>query len=380
MRTGRRVAVVLLLTILVALAGCGSSNKPQICPLNTVGCGCNGTSKGIPCRAPAYVYADGLNQQISIFPVDLSTNGLGTPTSVTGPSTSLGMAAMNNAFLYASAPSSGISGSSGINAWSINPTTGALTPVPGSPFSLGPLSLAAGLAADGAANTLYVADAGRIDVLKADSIGALTPITGSPFTTGTSLFLAIDPQDRFLFAADVTPPGNLLAYTIDAATGALTVVPGSPFPMGTTSTLFLGIAVDPLGKYVYVVAEGSNQLAAFSIASNGVLTPVPGSPFTTGNMPMAVAAGNGFVYVTNAGDGTVSGYKVDSSTGALAPIAGSPFALDLGVLTTDSAGNFLYSAGVGGMMAFKIDATSGALTQIGNAITFPGAAVLTYVQ
>jgi Tn3 transposase DDE domain len=41
-----------------------------------------------------------------------------------------------------------------------------------------------------------------------------------------------------------------------------------------------------------------------------------------------------FVYVANSGDGTVSGYTVDSNTGALAPINGSPFTSGSGPSST----------------------------------------------
>jgi 6-phosphogluconolactonase (cycloisomerase 2 family) len=64
----------------------------------------------------------------------------------------------------------------------------------------------------------------------------------------------------------------------------------------------------------------------------------------------------------------------------LTPLAGSPFAIRAGALTTNSSGSFLYTAGSDGMMAFKIDATSGILTQVGSAIPFAGATVLSFVQ
>jgi hypothetical protein len=61
------------------------------------------------------------------------------------------MAALGNQFLYVSNPQLTLGGASSIDAWSINLGSGALTTVSGSPFSLGPLSLAAGLAADSSA-------------------------------------------------------------------------------------------------------------------------------------------------------------------------------------------------------------------------------------
>ena len=45
----------------------------------------------------------------------------------------------------------------------------------------------------------------------------------------------------------------------------------------------MGIAVDPTGKFLYVVNGGSSTVSAYTInASTGALTPVSGSPFDTG--------------------------------------------------------------------------------------------------
>jgi len=371
---------VCVIACAIGLTGCGSSNNTVVCPLtsNSSKCGCGVNPTSTACLAPAFVYADGLNQQVFTFPVDLTTNQLETPTSVAGPSESLGMAAINNQFLYASNPGGG---TASIDAWSINQTTGALATVPGSPFSLGSLSVAAGLAADDTTGTLYVADVGRIDVLKADNTtGALTAIAGSPFAAeGVGLFLTSDPLAHFLFATGTSSAGYVLAYTIDPISGALTPVPGSPFPTNFNNSLVTGIAVDSLSRFVYLLSQGGNQMAGFSIGDNGALTAVPGSPFSTGSAPLAVIALQNFVYVSNAGDGTVSCYSIDSTTGALTPCAGSPFAIPAGTFTT-GFGTFLYSSGAGGMMTFSIDSSSGALTQLGTTIMFPGATVLTYVQ
>ena len=377
--------MLLVAVCLIVLAGCGTNNNgTQICPLNsnagTSVCNC-GTS--LACRAPAYVYANGIDGNIYTFPVDLNTGGLGTPTSITGVSNSLGMAALNNQFLYVSNPAATAGGTSSINAWSINSGTGTLTSIAGSPFPLGPISLSLGLSTDNTTQTLYVADAAKIDVLKADVNGALTEIAGSPFPTFSGLFLATDSQNRYLFATNDFPPAGVEAFTINSSTGALTLVPGAPFAIGggVGSALQVGIAVDPTGSFVYTVLESTNQVAAFSISSpSGMLTPVPGSPFVCGKTPIAVVAVGHFLYVSNAGDGTLSGYSIDSSSGVLTPLASSPFAIRTGAMTIDPSGSFLFTSGAGGMLTFSINSTSGTLTQVGSLIPFAGATALAYVQ
>ena len=123
--------IVISLVGLLALGGCGT-NGTRVCTLS--GC-CGPTSDA--CVVPQFLYGNGLNGQISIFPIVNGTGIPGTPTSVSGPANSLGMAALNNQFLYASNPASPVGGTSSIDAWAISPGTGTLTPLPGSPFSQG---------------------------------------------------------------------------------------------------------------------------------------------------------------------------------------------------------------------------------------------------
>ncbi len=374
------IALSLILTSLLAvlaLGGCGISNS-TICPLT--GC-CGPTSDA--CAAPQYLFALGLNGQVSAFPINGATGLPGSPITTFGPTNSLGMAVMNNQFLYASNPQFPL-GSSSIDAWSINLGTGALTTVPGNPFSLGPLSLGEGLAVDNTAQVLYVGDAGKIDALKADANGVLTTVIGSPFPAGTNLYLTVDPQDRFVFASDDTPPGNVLAFTIDGSTGALSAVAGSPFatiPGYVGNTQPGQIVVDSTGNFVYTVLTATNQIAAFKITSpSGALTAVTGAPFPAGNRPIALATVNIFLYVSNASDGTISGYTIDPTTGALTALAGSPFPISAGTLATSLDGAFLYTTGPNGLTTFSINPQTGALTQVGTPIPYGGATVLTFVQ
>jgi 6-phosphogluconolactonase (cycloisomerase 2 family) len=229
---------------------------------------------------------------------------------------------------------------------------------------------------------LYVADAGKIDALQANTTtGGLTAIPQSPFPSGANLFLAIDPTDQFLFASVADPPGGVAAFTIDSITGALTAVAGSPFRADPNSTVQPGeIVVDPSGKFVYVTLVQSGQVAGFSITTpSGALTPVPGSPFPAGNGPLSLTAANEFLYVSNAMDGTLSGYAIDSATGILTALADSPFPIRAGAITSDTFGAFLFVSGTGGMTSFKVDVTSGALAQVGAPVPYAGATVLTYV-
>lgn len=372
-----RLAVVLpfILFLPLVLAGCGSSSHGILCPSSAATtCTCG----PCPVQPASYVYATGLSGQIAAFPVDAATGALGTPSTSAGPSASLGIAAINNTLLYASESESNGS----IDAWTIDQNTGALSSVPGSPFTLGAFALPSGLvAAGGVGPFLYVADVAKIDAFEVESTGMLVAVPGSPFAAGIDLYLTVDPGDRFLFAANDGPPASILGFSIDPGSGALTPVPGASFPVSSseTSPIQLGqIVVDVTGKFVYVPLTFSNEVVAFSIAASGALTAVPGSPFSAGTNPLSMATAKDFLYVSNAMG--ISGFSIDGSNGTLTPLAGSPFPIHVGPLTTDSSGSHLYAASAAGMLSFRIDPNTGALAQIGSTTAFTKATVLAYVQ
>jgi 6-phosphogluconolactonase len=105
--------------------------------------------------------------------------------------------------------------------------------------------------------------------------------------------VAMDPLGRFVYVVNVST-GNFSAsgisvYRIAANNGALTPVAGSPFLTGESPLQPFSVAVDPLGQFIYVVDgfNGSNfstsgNVWAYRIAENGVLTPIAGSPFPEG--------------------------------------------------------------------------------------------------
>jgi 6-phosphogluconolactonase len=220
-----------------------------------------------------------------------------------------------------------------VSAFAINRTTGALTPVPGSPFAAG--TNADGIAADPKGNFVYVSigGAGSQGAVAAYKInarrGKLTPLAGSPFLAGNySNGVAVDPEGKFAYVVNLGSY-NVSAYTINATTGALTPVAGSPFAAGTLPN---AVTVNPTDKFAYVVNGGSGSLngsvSAYTInATTGALSPVGGSPFGAGSYSRDIAADakSKFAYVTNNNSTGVSGYTVDPTSGALTPMAGSPF-------------------------------------------------------
>ena len=163
--------------------------------------------------------------------------------------------------------------------------------------------------------------------------GALTQIAGSPFTNGVVgvQSLTIDPLDRYAYVAE--QGALLLGYSMNAITGVLTPLPGS-FARGTEPEY---PAVDPRGKFV--IAAGLQGLYTYSInpynsgpqSVAGGLNQA-GGPFGTTVAPslefpisVTIDYTGSFAYVGYYVSGII-GYKINPLSGALTPIPGSPFA------------------------------------------------------
>src|SRR2546429_9895442 len=81
--------------------------------------------------------------------------------------------------------------------------------------------------------------------------------------------------------------------------------------------------------------ESPNTVSAFSVGLGGTLTMVPGSPFLTGGEGSGLYSASNtatvtirkkILYVSNTGTNNISGFSINTTTGALTPVPGSPFA------------------------------------------------------
>ena len=194
--------------------------------------------------------------------------------------------------------------------------------------------------------------------------GALKHVKGSPFAAGSQPWaVAIDPTGKFTYVTNYHSD-NVCAYAINASTGALTQVQGSPFAAGAYS---YEVAIDSTGKFAYVTngyVSGRGNVVAFAIhASSGALTQVPGSPFAAGYFPfgLATAPTGNFLYVVNAGSNNVSTYAINATSGALTHVKDSKTGSSPYGVAIDPTGKFAYvtnydSKNVSG---YGIDASNG---------------------
>jgi 6-phosphogluconolactonase len=228
-----------------------------------------------------------------------------------------------------------------IAIYTIDTTTGLLTPVAGSPLALyaGTTSTPTIVAPTGlliTPNNSYVyASLGTlgVQVLTLGSGGALAaganPTLLAPLKTSTSPSdqrTASDPNSLFLFVAEINT--GLRVFSIGSG-GSLSEVSGSPYAVGTGPT---AVNLDVTGSYVYVANKGSNNISAFTLtAASGKLTAVAGSPFSSGGqLPIGIVNDNSknFVAVINSGTNGSGGnsdlqlFKFDATVdGKLDPVA-----------------------------------------------------------
>jgi 6-phosphogluconolactonase (cycloisomerase 2 family) len=89
-----------------------------------------------------------------------------------------------------------------------------------------------------------------------------------------------------------------------------------------------GVGGGPGQLFAYVANQSSNDISGYTVnTTTGSLTPIAGSPFPAGMSPFAVDvdfAGK-FACAANQGSNDVSTYVVDGTTGVLTPAPGSPF-------------------------------------------------------
>jgi 6-phosphogluconolactonase len=197
--------------------------------------------------------------------------------------------------------------------------------------------------------------------------GTLT-ISSTPTPTGSGPREAvIDPSGQYLLVTN-TLSDNISVYSIDNGTGALTEVAGSPFFANIGPA---AMVVTPSGKFVYVT-NPLGYVTGFSFSA-GVLTEVAGSPFAAGSGVSAITvdASESFVYTANTTANTVSGFRINSTTGALTPLQGSPYSSTAGTapstIAIDPRNTIVYVTTPGSsfsVWAFTIDSTAGVLTAV----------------
>jgi hypothetical protein len=217
------------------------------------------------------------------------------------------------------------------------------------------------------------------------AIGHTAPVTltpvGTPITiTGAGAFagffeLQADPSGQFLTLTD-SSLSVVHVLLINSTTGALSEAVGSPFP--AANALFTAESIVGGAEFVYVSDNSDGQIFifSFSLTSPKALTPIANSPFVssggTANSPisMLVNSNQSILYTANNLSISILAIQSDGSLlpapGSNTPVTPTP-AFSPFLLAFDNTGSFLYvmSQGTEGVLGYTINTTTGGLTLIG---------------
>ena len=338
-------------------------------------------------------YSVSIKTQPNIGPLQVCTvtNGDGNIAGATVTSVTVTCVTKTAKFLYVPNQSANT-----VSAYTIDASTGTLAAVAGSPFATEPTPRF--VTAEPSGKFVYVTTLGsstsppRISGFALNGTsGALTALADSPFDLGGStppaagsLFItapALNPAGAFGYLSVWNPPptptAQLYGATMDATSGDLADIAGTPLPVGyeAQSPVF-----DPTGKFAFLARDtspnSSGEIMTFNVSSpSGVLTP-SGTPASTGgNRPIAAATPDGkYVLASNAASGTFVVMAVDSAgtvsmvgspvvTGAAGTAPGVPiYTRRLGVVYLANAP--LVGGSTPSLAAYRVDGATGALTML----------------
>lgn len=237
-----------------------------------------------------------------------------------------------------------------LSVYAIDAATGALTEMPYSPLQLAAANWGTvNVHPSGSpvvAGGMLSGFSGIVSsfVFAEDSVNAAT---GSPFSTGmaTPFSGAFSRDGAYYYTGGFTVFSPYIAgFSVDAATGVLTALPGSAFDAGGPRPA--GFSTDAAGRLF--VVDNNNAMRVFTTAA-GLPTAVSGNPFSanTGAVDTFVHPGGEFIFVAGRLGNQVSAFRIagDGSstlpTGTSTVGSGGAFA---NMLAMGRDGRFLYVA------------------------------------
>ena len=257
------------------------------------------------------------------------------------------------------------SGSNDVSAFAINPSTGALSSV-AAPVAAG--TGPGSVAVDPAGQFAYVSNKTSNNIVRYTinaSTGALTSNGQVSFDGGEAL--SFDTSRRFAYGgASVAPDGLVNHFSVDSNTGVFTFISRRQ----ASTTRVAAIQLHPNSRFGYVINTLTSRVQAveFNTADGGFFTSSsPTALGGTGAQGVTVDASGRFAYAANTTSDTVSVFSVDPRTGALTAV-GTPMAAGTSpiALAIDPAGKFVYvannSAPANSVSVFVINASTGALS------------------
>lgn len=320
----------------LAMSGCGGGGK-SMTPPPTPAIG----------RSHFLYVADSIQNTISGFVINAVTGAL-TPTGPAAPADDAPVyaaASPDGRFLYVANAGTH---SAGVSGYRINSTSGVLTAMSPAAFPTTGSSEPLSIVVDPASTHVYTTNAVSISAFTIDpQTGVLSDVPGTPVAAPPNALLyglAITPDGHFLYATEINGH-EVLSFSIDAA-GLPHLMP-HPVPSGDFPEQ---VAVSPSGKFVYVANWIANSISTYTVTpGTGVLVPAAQTTpaeMHCGPQELALDPSSKFLYVSCSGLGTIDQFAMDPVTGSLSALGSfstGQFTQPRG-LAVDASGMFLYSA------------------------------------
>ncbi|MGP0019643.1 MAG: lactonase family protein [Candidatus Sulfotelmatobacter sp.] len=156
----------------------------------------------------------------------------------------------------------------------------------------------------------------KIDAFHVQINGTLAPIVVNP-SAGPGLFGVLFAPNGVAIATETGPAGATDASAVSSywvqANGTLSAISTSVPTLGAATCWHV---VTPDGRFVYTSNAGTGTISGFAIGSTGTLTALPGTivetnPTGSTNLDLALSADGKFLFTLNSGTGTVSVFGVN---------------------------------------------------------------------
>jgi Kelch motif protein len=282
----------------------------------------------------------GLLTLLSGFPLNIggTESGFGFPETLRADRTNQRLYAINN-------------GSDTVSAFAINTVTGALTPMPFSPISLGAGSWTT-VTIHPTGSPLLVGQFGSSDNnVKSFNItsSSVVEAAGSPFT-GTGARSGVFSRDgSYYYEGGATLGPDFRGFAVNPSNGVLTALAGSPFNAGVTDPI--GYATDSQGR-LFMASHNGEALLAFTTAS-GIPSAVTGNSFSS-DLSDQQSSGvlhpseQFYIVIGNDSPSAIGSYRVGGSGAGttLTAVPGSPSSIPGSgshALAMNQTGAFLFS-------------------------------------
>jgi hypothetical protein len=272
----------------VTVAGTPASPR-HVCRVTngrgTVGSNARVTNVDVTCEADRFAYVAHPGQ-ITALVANHETGRLspiaGTSTFATAPGATDIAADPRGRFIFV-AHDGKDAAQHAISAFLVNPATGALTAVPGSPFRSA--TAVRELAVDSEGRFLYAADAGNVSGWAIRQDGSLAPAAGTAARASEFAATRAGKVTRISLAGGYTPcavrqpPLSNTLFAVSATSAQLMLFGVDPASSRTewraseplVSGRYCGSAGDPHGRFVYLPNsdDAADQLLGFSVGADG---------------------------------------------------------------------------------------------------------------